>query len=444
MKLQTRLIAGVLSLMVVLFSGCSTDILNAESLMRPPKLTGDKAEIQKLVEKTVGKNITFKYPQSGDERAPIIITDLLKDGSKQAIAFYSPNDDTKAGTNLMVMNKADTNWEVSGIFEDQGNDIDKVCFGDINEDGRNEIVVGWASFQNSKNVINAYSFDGITTNKMNLIDTYTKFVLADLDNEAGDELMLFSLNTMDSPAMAELIKFDNQKQEIVTIDVIEMDSDAISYESIKTGRSDDYTLGVFVDEALSGNKMSTEFIYWDNEQQRLVNPLYSKKKFEGKTFERYDNALSADVNDDGFIEIPAGYNIPGYTQSAEDICTSVWLKYHSQNNSLVEIEKTVINTKYKYIFRIPDNWENKVTVNYEGNTLTFSEWVMGDNHVESCGEALLSILVLPSNSSSTIINDEYILLTSDNNMDYFAFIQKQDSSLSLTKDEIINSFELYN
>ena len=59
-----------------------------------------------------------------------------------------------------------------------------------------------------------------------------------------------------------------------------MDSEAINYKEIKTGKIDEDTFGVFVDEVLTGSRTSTEFIYWDKEHQKLTNPLYSKKKFQ--------------------------------------------------------------------------------------------------------------------------------------------------------------------
>ena len=40
--------------LLFIFSGCSINALQVTNLMKPPKLTGDKAEIQKVVEEVTG------------------------------------------------------------------------------------------------------------------------------------------------------------------------------------------------------------------------------------------------------------------------------------------------------------------------------------------------------------------------------------------------------
>lgn len=448
MKLKNSFIFITLLFIIPLnLSGCNTKAFNAEDLMAPPKATGDKADIQNLIEKETGGNITLKYPKTGDYRFPIIVTDLLNDGHEEALAFYSMNNDSKPTTNVMLMNKIYNEWKVVSIFEDQGNDVDKVCFGDINEDGKQEIIIGWSSFKNTKNLINAYSYDGNTASKMNLTGKYTDFVILNLDKGSGDEIMLFTLSDINSPARAELIKYDNQKQGIHTIDVVEMDSDAIAYQELKVGKSDESTLGVFIDEALTGNQMSTEFIYWDETKHALVNPLYNKKKFKNITFQRHDNAVSRDINNDGFIEIPVSYELPGCAENNMDnLYISKWLKFSSKENSTNEICKTVINPKEKYIFYLPDQWNNKVTVKLERGILTFSEWVINQNNTAAAGVSLLSIQTVSSDDANSIIENigEHIKLNSNNKKSYIANISQKDNSLSLNEDEIIKRFVSYN
>ena len=414
--------------------------------MHPPKATGEKAEVQKLLYKEAGQNITLKYPKSGDYRFPVIITNLLNDEREQALAFYSENDDKKSGTNIMIMEKMADSWRVMTVLKNQGNDVDKICFGDINKDNKKEIIVGWTSFKNTGNIINAYSYDGCDMHAINLTDRYNDFIVADLDDEVGDEILLLTLNSADSPALARLIKFNDQSQSIDTIGSVAMNADAISCQAIKLGKVDESTSGVFVDETLNGNKTSTEFIYWDCQKNQLKNPLYHKDGSSTSPFIKYGNALSMDIDNDGIIEIPTQYNIPGYTPDIESpLCASTWVKYNPNDNSSTEILDTIINTKDKYVFTFPKEWEEKVTINLDDGILKFNKLITDESNSNSDNNVLLSIKAIPTANlgKALIENNEYRILKTNDQQSYLALIS-QDDTLSIDENDVINKFKTYN
>ena len=71
----------------LLFSGCSLSALDAQSLMRPPRPTGERAQIHDELEKSAGANPTLKYPSRGEYRSAIIMHSLVSAGQEDAIAF---------------------------------------------------------------------------------------------------------------------------------------------------------------------------------------------------------------------------------------------------------------------------------------------------------------------------------------------------------------------
>ena len=56
--------------MAVLSTGCSTAFVDIEQMMKPPKATGNKAALNKLLAETAGTP-DFIYPTSGSNRAAI-------------------------------------------------------------------------------------------------------------------------------------------------------------------------------------------------------------------------------------------------------------------------------------------------------------------------------------------------------------------------------------
>ena len=66
--------------LVSLLSGCTVSTFQIQNLMRPPKSTGYKAEIQKVIEEVTGSSIILKYPQRGEYRSAVIMKDVSGDG----------------------------------------------------------------------------------------------------------------------------------------------------------------------------------------------------------------------------------------------------------------------------------------------------------------------------------------------------------------------------
>ena len=84
MKLKAA-IAAVLT--ACLLSGCNITGLDAQTLMRPPKATGDREAIHTALEESVQGNLILKYPTRGEYRSAITMYDLTGDGVEEAIAF---------------------------------------------------------------------------------------------------------------------------------------------------------------------------------------------------------------------------------------------------------------------------------------------------------------------------------------------------------------------
>lgn len=102
MNKKIKVISIILSTVMVVssFSGCSSIGLNDTELLRPPRATGEKAEIQNVIDNTVGTDYTLQYPKKGDYHSAIITEDLNGDGNEEAMVIYRTNAETTT-TNLL-------------------------------------------------------------------------------------------------------------------------------------------------------------------------------------------------------------------------------------------------------------------------------------------------------------------------------------------------------
>ena len=142
-----KIIAILLITVVCLtLSGCDFNIASVDSLMRPPKLSGDSSLLQEAFENSVNysESVIMKTPMSGDNRSSYLFYDLDNDETQEAFVFYS-DPAVEDVAYISAFKKIDGNWSCVSNIKGRGEDVYEVSFADINGDGIKEIVISWNS-----------------------------------------------------------------------------------------------------------------------------------------------------------------------------------------------------------------------------------------------------------------------------------------------------------
>lgn len=446
-----RLAAGALAALCMLpFSGCGVLFSDdTEALMRPPRPTGDKAGIHELIEKAAGEGYTFKYPSSGDNRSAIIMQDLTNDGVEEAIALYQKADASSTGVNIMFIEKKDGVWTSMGSFSTSASQVDKVMFGDVNEDGVPETVVGWGSGQSGVSNISVYSLDG-TGEKMEetiLDQSYAQLLVMDFDGDGFEEIFTANVTVGDQPAQARLYRLKSGAIEILGSCAI--DSAVTSIVSAAGGLLTTDQTGVMLDGSKTANTFITEVVYWDKSRRELVSPFWDPATQTVTITARSLSFASRDINGDKILELPMVNLLPGVSsQNAPDSAyLTDWHQYDTESNTLVRVMSMVTNSVDGYWFLIPDMWKNQITTEQDvsNRTLTFRRWVSsGENLSEGrAGEQLLEIRVFTAKQWSAQEDEtDYFKILDSNNLVYAGRLPSPESSLSMTENDVRNSFKL--
>ena len=432
-----------------LFSGCSLSALDAQSLMRPPRPTGERAQIHDELEKSAGGSLTLKYPSRGEYRSAIVMHSLVSAGQEDAIAFYQKKGDS-AGINVMFIHKQEDSWKAIGDFNNPASTVDKICFGDVNGDGHDEAVIGWGSNINNSTTICVYYFDRGEIHELKLEQSYTEMVVMDFDDDRCDEIFTASVTVGDQPAIARLLRVkDNQPEMVGSANV---DTTVTSYASTAAGIISETgeLKGVVLDGRKSADTLVTEMLYWDEETSTLQSPFYDSNAQTSNYTTRKTRAVSQSIGDSKIIEIPIVTPMPGYTADNAPDETSYltnWHRFDEREGTLVRSVSMVMDYTDGYSFLVPDMWRGKVSTRMDAatRTLTFYEWVVADETTGSgaMGAALLRLQVFTKDKwEKQEGTDGYYQLVDNNNLVFAASIPTPDNALSLTINDIKSGFEL--
>ena len=440
MKLKAVAMALVLALTL---SGCSFIGLDAQTLMHPPKPTGEKADIHALLENKTDGKMTLKYPRSGDYRSAIITHDMCGDKNDEAMAIYQKGDET-SGTNIMFMKK-DGKWVDMGSFSNPSAQVDKVCFGDLDGDGKDEVVVGWGSSLNNTSTICVYYYKNGKMNELKLEQSYTELEVMDFDGDGRDEIFTANVSVGDQPALARLFRVKGSDVEVMGS--CRMDSGVTKYVSVQAGLINEKQNGIVLDGAKNAGSRVTELLYWDKKSKALESPFYDAKTQTANYTMRNTSVVSKAIHGYKIIEVPIVSLFPGHRGEKTDDTAYItnWHRYDTQTNTFVRVMSMVLNYADGYWFLMPDMWRGRVTTKMDTvtRTITFYEWKAAGKNSGTVGEALLKIQVFSQKEwdSGTGTAGFYKLLDSDSAV-FAASSPSPANALSLSISDVKSSFEL--
>lgn len=379
MNKKIKVISIILSTVMVVssFSGCSSIGLNDTELLRPPRATGEKAEIQNVIDNTVGTDYTLQYPKKGDYHSAIITEDLNGDGNEEAMVIYRTNAETTT-TNLLFLNEAGGQWKAVRSFTNKNFDIDKVFITDIDGDGVKEIIVGWSSFIGETSQVTYYKYS-LDDMEQNVIDTtYSDMATGDLTGSGTDDLILLSPTTeQNKTAIVRLYSFVNENgtSQLKMVGSTYTNPNVIKYTNVEIGKIDNNNLALFLDGTTANEQLLSEVIYFDKASGALIDPLNVKNHQDITTnsTSRQTVAVCRDIDHDNIMEIPQEMVMEGSVpeNSTETLCNlNRWFKMDVTTSQLMPVAYTVASYADGYYFLLPKSWENNVTATSDTATRT--------------------------------------------------------------------------
>ena len=355
MRLQ-RILAAVI-FTALLFSGCTSLGLGKSEILTPPRASGIRAEVQKLIESDAGGSFSLIYPTDGSNKNGMTLHDINNDGVEEAIALYTAADSTPR---ILVAQMHDDAFQSLGSADLYSSNVSGMSFIDFDGNGREELLVSFDIGTSHAALKTFLTADGVI--ESNTEEGFLNFVTGDFDKDSSTDLLLMTAPGGESSAKAKLLSFGEKGfSEKASC---EIDPAVISYTGLRFGKISGDLNGAAADGALADGGYTTQLIYYDSSAKILVNPLYLNSNYKRNI--RNSPVTCIDIDGDGAFNIPLSSVMDHAKDEDESVVCNVarWNDYDPEQMGLSFKKDAVLCEKFDFMLLFDTDKLKTVTARY--------------------------------------------------------------------------------
>ena len=437
---RKSVIVFLLEILTTLFLGGCGFSAGIDTMMKPPKLNVEQEQIYSALTERIGSKVSLKYPKSGDYLSAFIISDIDEEPTNEAIVFYERTGLTttdEPSLRINILDQRKNGWEsVYDYAVADGSEIEKVMISKLGSSDKFNIIVGYSTINQSEKKVGVYQYeDGVLTNTLS--SRYSMMDITDIDGNGQNELLIVSNKNASQPAQAHMYMLQSDNLHYIDA-VANLSENATEYSNIMYGKVNDRTTAIFIDSIVGTGTIQTEVLY---PQEQELKKAFTDTSVIAKTV-RPSSYASADIDNDGQIEIPVPEVFLGYDDmpETEQLQATAW--YICENGSLTRKYSGYYNTLHGYAFMLPSRWQGQVTIKTDNITdeIIFCKYegTITDNMTE-----LMRISVTDRKLSDSKLEEGYQIIRTKSDTDYMVRICENDSEpLTPTISEIMFNFFL--
>ena len=413
------------------FSGCNFMLGETDSLLRSPEPQGKLGEISEALKSAVNRSFTLKTPKYGDWRTAFVMWDMDGDDTEEALAFYSvANDENGSVLHMSIINDEKDDWKVQGDFALGGTDIERIEFGDLNGDGKDEVAVAWSIYGAPETRLTILSPAAEDTLPM-YEGSYTDFCIYDVTVDSkGDELFLITTDIHDKTTRCSLFYGDDKLHEATSVALGGSVASVKKFHKTEIAGSP----ALFIDAVTNEGGYFTEIVVVNG--TTLSAPLSQSGGKANIITGRYQSLTCGDVNGDKGLEIPCMTVLPNGGNIDGTLYLTEWKSF--DGSKLVTAETSVISKLMQYKLKVDPAWQGRFTCVYSGENDGMDVYTY--NARKSLQKKILSLEAIPKeNLKKFSTKDKFVLEENDKTV-YLGKIHQKNNKLGITEESVKLAF----
>ena len=411
-------------------AGCSPFSLSPEGLLEPPRLTKQQEEIREVLADSLGtQDFRFFTPRAGKNRTSVLFADLYGSSDAEAIVLYQLTSSEETRVNILTRD-ADAAWtELCDFAPAAGSAVERIDTAAVEPTGYQQLFLGTALYTGRESALSAWALD--TGKPENIFSaSYAEMVVGDLNGDETDELAL--LNTLSEGGTSFALYDHSGDENGIALCAEELlDVQFLSFSLVSVGTLDTGSRAVFIDGRVGTDTYATEVV--------AIRSGVPEKLFGVDCPTRTLSLTCRDIDGDGNPEIPLQDVLPGYSDVATNdrVMRIDWGKLGVAG--LTSRTVSAVNTKWQYLFLIPERLAGTVTVlsDEEDDAWTLCLW---DAEKQSTSRKILTVrchALSQWEETASFHPEETVFLKKDNVCFTAVFYQENVISLTELKDLIV-------
>ncbi len=416
--------AAVLGAVFTGLCGCS--LSSVEELLEPPKLSEEHNEIYQAVLNVMGKDISLKYPKSGEYRSAFVVTDVDDEETDEAMVFYNAKG-SSGDTSLRInfLDRKDGKWVSVYDIAALGSEVESVKLDNLG-DGAKSIIITYSALGSSSRAVSVLKFtDGTPAEAYRGNYSYLDFT--DVNGDGGKEMLVVAYDSAAELSLMSLLGWKDGA--FVTHSSTLMTMGNVEISKTVFGGINEKEKGIFVDYYAGDSAYGTEVVLLRGLNMSVVTPAVPLRR-RNNAYTPVANCM--DIDGDGTIEIPTTYVLRGYEEltKPEQLCGFAWLGISPQGQTRRRANM-FISPKYDFYINIPSRWEGLVTATSAADgEIIFWKAAPALNSLET---QLLSIKTVPNSEPAP---DGYTFFSRTNSVSCYTKSDAGADSLVLTESEL--------
>lgn len=435
-------VAFLLAALLCLLSGCLLD--SPDDLYSLPQSGKDYVNLKnKIDEISTQLGAEYASPLSGSNAQTVQLVDLDGDGVQEsAVAFFRVSSAEKPLKIYVFQQDSDGNYNVVYKIEEPGSAIYSIDYEDLGGSADRELIVSWQLSENVHTLV-AYSLKDKEVVEL-MRSGYTKYVVADMDGDHKDEVVLLQQDSSEGNNRAEYYHYSNGVMLLSSSAPMSLNVTVVS--SIRSGNLINQVPAVFVTSSFgtNGGQLTDIFALQDGGLKNLT--MTENTGMSSGTIRYNEREEPQDINGDSVLEIPIPEDVPEYDENGGTSQLSLlrWYQYDDKGQP-TQIMTTFHNVSEGWYFIIPTTWEGAITITQNSEVLGVQQTTFA--HLTGDGQApqiFLSIYKLTGSNrdNRSHIGTRFQLMSEIDNTIYVAELNNTLWQCGLSQSEVTACFKL--